>query len=168
MKYTYQNGKYILKRNWSIDFLPSFLPLCIADGVSHCLVITKENNLHGLLLNGGVSFNVMWRHTKKISDLLLNNTGAIVRIWKTSFFCVKLFWTMLIVYLDINIISKGELWHKLSLLYRRNTLIYSFTPSDINFQTILMAKGNFPNFLSKKIYSLRPFLSLLCFRNVQK
>ena len=40
-------------------------------------------------------------------------------------------------------------------------ILYSFTPSDMNFQTILMPKVILAKFLSQKIYSLGPFLSFL-------
>ena len=36
---------------------------------------------------------------------------------------------------------------------------YSFTPSDMNFQAILMSKVILTKILSQKIYSLGPFLS---------
>ena len=38
-------------------------------------------------------------------------------------------------------------------------ILYSFTPTDMNFQTILMPKLILAKFLSQKIYSLGPFLS---------
>ena len=37
-------------------------------------------------------------------------------------------------------------------------ILYSFTPSDMNFQTMLMPKVILAKFLSHKIYSLGPFL----------
>ena len=40
-----------------------------------------------------------------------------------------------------------------------NNDIYSYTPSDTNFQTILMPKGILENILSEKSWSLEPFLS---------
>ena len=39
-------------------------------------------------------------------------------------------------------------------------ILYSFTTSDMNFQTILMPKVIFAKLLSQKIYLLGPFLSL--------
>ena len=39
----------------------------------------------------------------------------------------------------------------------------SFTPSDMNFQTVLMPKVIFAKILSQKIYSLGPFLCEMCF-----
>ena len=44
---------------------------------------------------------------------------------------------------------------------KKQTKLYSFTPSDVNFQAILMPKVILAKFLSQKIYSLGPFL---CFR----
>ena len=38
-------------------------------------------------------------------------------------------------------------------------ILYSFTPSDMNFQTFLLPKVILVEKFSQKIYSLRPFLS---------
>ena len=44
-------------------------------------------------------------------------------------------------------------------------ILYSFTPSDMIFHTILMPKVILAKFMSQKIHKLGPFLSLkVCFR----
>ena len=42
-------------------------------------------------------------------------------------------------------------------------ILYSFTPSYMTFQTILMPKVILAKILSQKIYSLGPLISQLCF-----
>ena len=42
-------------------------------------------------------------------------------------------------------------------------ILWSFTPSDMNFQTISMAKGIFAKFLFQKSGPLEPFLYQICF-----